>query len=215
MHSLALLSIPYVRYLFVQETTSPVLWIIETTMQIPDKMTDQLTYSMALFRAAIHPEFFKIEERIEVRHNGYDFEAWLFKGGHVLRFEFDGTCVTEVITSTPELLPERGHVTTMVCSGERDHEQEFGDRITLITSMQMEFLPSHLFGDSYKELVEFGEETQAKVVCFSDDKQYCASIIDVQRYNDQLHTQSYHLQSKHGLVLRTQTIFELKPESSA
>ena len=47
------------------------------TMQVPEKMADQQTYSMALFRSAIHPEFFNIEERIEVCHNGYDFEAWL------------------------------------------------------------------------------------------------------------------------------------------
>ena len=183
-------------------------------MQTPDKLAEQQTYSMALFRSAIHPEFFNIEERIEVRHNGYDFEAWLFKGGHVLRFEFDGTCVTEVITPDPEVLPERGHVTTMICSGERDHEQEFGDRITLITSMQMELLPEHLFADSYTELVEFGKETRAKVIQYKDEYYHGASIVDVQRYNDQLHTQSYHLYSQHGLVLRTQSIFELKPESS-
>ena len=184
-------------------------------MQVPEKMADQQTYSMALFRSAIHPEFFNIEERIEVCHNGYDFEAWLYRGGHVLRFEFDGTCVTEVVTPDTEVLPERGHITTMVCAGERDHEQEIGDRVTLITSMQMELLPDHLFGDSYIELVDFAKESRAKVVCYSDGEDRGASIIDVQRYNDQLHTQSYHLHSKYGLVLRTQSIFELKPESSA
>ena len=184
-------------------------------MQVPEKMADQQTYSMALFRSAIHPEFFNIEERVEVCHNGYDFEAWLYRGGHVLRFEFDGTCVTEVVTPDAEVLPERGHITTMVCAGERDHEQEIGDRVTLITSMQMELLPDHLFGDSYIELVDFAKESRAKVVCYSDGEDRGASIIDVQRYNDQLHTQSYHLHSKYGLVLRTQSIFELKPESSA
>ena len=102
----------------------------------------------------------------------------------------------------------------MVCAGERDHEQEFGDRVTLITSMQMELLPDHLFGDSYKELVDFATETQAKLICFTGEDHHGASIIDMQRYNDQLHTQSYHLHSKYGLVLRTQSIFELKPESS-
>ena len=183
-------------------------------MQISEKLADQQTYSMALFRSAIHPEFFNIEERVEVRHNGYDFEGWLYRGGHVLRFEFDGTCVTEVVTPVPEVLPERGHITTMVCAGERDHEQEFGDRVTLITSMQMELLPDHLFGDSYTELVDFAKETQAKVICYSDENGLGASIIDVQRYNDQLHAQSYHLHSKFGLVLRTQSIFELKPEAS-
>jgi len=183
-------------------------------MQLPEKIVDQQIYSMALFRSAIHPEFFEVEERVEVQHNGYDFEAWLFRGGHVLRFEYEGTCVTEVVTRDPEALPERGHVTTMACAGERDHEQDFGDRVTLITSMQIESLPDHLFGDSHRELLAFGEESNAKILLWTEeDSNQNALILDIQRYRDQLHAQSYHLQSKHGIVLRTQSIFEIKQDS--
>jgi hypothetical protein len=182
-------------------------------MQLPDKLVDQPTYSMALFRAAIHPEFFVIEDRIEVQHNDYDFEAWLCKGGHVLRFEYEGICVSEIVFPEVGNLPDRGHVTTMVCAGERDHEQEFGDRITLINSMQIELLPEHLFGDSYLELSEFADEVNAKVIRYEDGASRGLSILDVQRYNDQLHVQSYHLNSEHGVVLRTQSIFELKSEA--
>jgi len=181
-------------------------------MQAQDKIIDQPAYSMALFRSAIHPEFFQIEDRIEVQHNDYDFEAWLCKGGHVLRFEYEGICVTEVIFQSVDSLPDRGHVTTMVCAGERDHEQDFGDRITLINSMQIEVLPEHLFGDSYLELSEFADEAKAKVVRYQTDKSKGLSILDVQRYNDQLHVQSYHLHSDQGVVLRTQSIFELKQD---
>ena len=182
-------------------------------MQVPDKLIEQPTYNMALFRSAIHPEFFQIEERIEVQHNGYNFEAWLCKGGHVLRFEYEGICVSEVVFPEVDNLPDRGHVTTIICAGERDYEQEFGDRITVINSMQIEFLPEHLFGDSYDELSEFADEVEAKVIRYDDGKERGLSILDVQRYNDQLHSQSYHLHSDHGVVLRTQSIFELKPES--
>ena len=84
----------------------------------------------------------------------------------------------------------------MACAGERDHEQDFGDRVTLITSMQIEFLPDHLFGASYHELVSFGEESNAKILRWSEpDSERNALILDVQRYNNELHTQSYHLQS--------------------
>jgi len=182
-------------------------------MQVPDKLIEQPTYNMALFRSAIHPEFFQIEERTEVQHNGYNFEAWLCKGGHVLRFEYEGICVSEVVFPEVENLPDRGHVTTIICAGERDYEQEFGDRIAVINSMQIEFLPEHLFGDCYDELSEFADEVKAKVIRYDDGKERGLSILDVQRYNDQLHSQSYHLHSDHGVVLRTQSIFELKPES--
>ena len=181
-------------------------------MQAQDKLIEQPTYSMALFRTALHPEFFGIEDSLTIEHNGYNFEAWLIKGTHVLRFEYEGTCVTEVIAPNTDDLPERGHVTSLVCASERDHEQEFGDRITLINSMQIELLPEHLYGDSYQELTDFGKEAGAKIIEYTTDNgQRGASILDVQRYNEELHVQSYHLHSKNGVVLRTQSIFEIKP----
>ena len=178
-------------------------------MQAPNKIVIPRPYHLALFRSAVHPEFFEIEERIEIQHAGYDFEAWLFKGGHALRFEFEGTCVTEIITPEPSKLPERGHVNTMQCIGERDHEQEFADRLLVISSMQSEQLSDHLFGDTYDELLEFAQESEAKIIKWEDGEHHNLSIIDVQRYNKQVHAQGYHLQSEHGHVLRTQAIFEI------
>jgi hypothetical protein len=73
----------------------------------------------------------------------------------------------------------------------------------------------HLFGDTYQELTEFGKETGAKIIEYTTDAgEHGVSILDVQRYNDELHAQSYHLHSKNGVVLRTQSIFEIKTETS-
>ena len=36
------------------------------------------------------------------------------------------------------------------------------------------------------------------------------SMIDTQRYNDQVHVQAYHCRSDCSLVLRTQSIFQVK-----
>ena len=82
--------------------------------------------------------------------------------------------------------------------------------------MQIELLPEHLFGDSFQELTEFGKEADAKLIEYTTDNgEHGASILDVQRYNDELHVQSYHLHSKNGVVLRTQSIFEIKPAEVA
>jgi hypothetical protein len=43
---------------------------------------------------------------------------------------------------------------------------------------------------------------------FSDSVGPCLSMLDIQRYNGEVHVQSYHLLAHPGLVLRTQTIFE-------
>ncbi len=183
-------------------------------MDLPAKITVAQPYSMVLFRLAVHPEFFQIDKRLRVRQGTYDFESWVFQGGHALRFEADGTCVTEVITPSPEQLPERGHVATLPCGGERDHDQEFGDRVSYITSMQTESLSDHLYADSFQELKSLGEQGDARMVTWIErGGQQSMSMVDLQRYNDELHAQGYHLRGDTGLVLRTQTIFDIKSAS--
>ena len=181
-------------------------------MQAPNKIIIPQPYHLALFRSAVHPEFFEIEDRVDIQHAGYEFEGWLYKGGHVLRLEFEGTCATEIITPDPENLPERGHINTMQCIGERDHEQEFAERLLVISSMQSEQLSDHLFGDTYDELRTFALESEAKMIEWTEGDFLHMSILDCQRYNKQVHVQGYHLQSEHGHVLRTQAIFEIIAE---
>jgi len=38
------------------------------------------------------------------------------------------------------------------------------------------------------------------------------SVVDVQRYNREIHVQGYHMRSDCGLVLRTQSIFQIKKD---
>ena len=100
----------------------------------------------------------------------------------------------------------------MQCIGERDNEQEFAERLLVISSMQSEQLSDHLFGDTYDELRIFAQESGAKMIEWSHDNNMHMSILDFQRYNKQVHVQGYHLQSEHGHVLRSQAIFEIIAE---
>ena len=46
----------------------------------------------------------------------------------------------------------------------------------------------------------------------ADEGKTNLSLVDTQRFADSVHVQSYHLRSDCGLVLRTQTIFQIKEE---
>ena len=48
-------------------------------MSLPSKTSSLQTYHLALFRAAIHPEFFQIEGRSCIKHGAYEFEAWILR----------------------------------------------------------------------------------------------------------------------------------------
>lgn len=166
---------------------------------------------MAIYRNALHPEFFGIDGRRRIEHGDYEFEAWIFQGGHVLRFEHGGVCVSELLTDQPDRLPERGLVTALPCAGERDHEAEFSERVLYMTSMQTETLSDHLFLSTYNELHEHGQMCEGLLTEWTDELGgQNLSMLDLQRFNKEIHIQGYHLRSDCMLVLRTQTIFQIK-----
>jgi hypothetical protein len=58
---------------------------------------------------------------------------------------------------------------------------------------------------------EFAAETNALSHEWTDDDGLnCMSLLDVQKYKREFHIQSYHLVGNSGLVLRTQSIFEVR-----
>ena len=79
-------------------------------MSVQPKVTSLQAYNMLLYRNALHPEFFGIEGRRRIEHGEYEFEAWIFRGGHALRFQHDGHCLSEIVTDDGDQLPERGLV---------------------------------------------------------------------------------------------------------
>lgn len=180
-------------------------------MSVTSRTSSLQAYNMVLFKQAVHPEFFNIEGRKRIEHGEYECEAWIFRGGHAVRFELGDTCVKEIVTELPDNLPENGLVTALPCAGERDHEQEFSERILYMTSMQTETLSDHLYLSTYNELYEHGIDCDGPMVTWTDEAgKSNLSLLDLQRYNKEVHVQGYHLRSDCGLVLRTQSIFQIK-----
>jgi hypothetical protein len=166
---------------------------------------------MLLYRNALHPEFFGIEGRRRIELGAYDFEGWIFRGGHALRFQVDGTCLSEIVIDQPEGLPAQGLVTAFPCAGERDHEALYGERLSYTTSMQTEVLSDHLYVGTYNEMLEHGRSSSGLMSMWSDETDRPnLSLVDMQRFSNQVHVQSYHLRSDCCLVLRTQSIFKVK-----
>lgn len=173
------------------------------------KLSSLQAYHLLLTRKAMHPEFFGIEGRRRIVHGDYEFEAWIFRGGHALLFQHEGAYVTEIVTDRPDSLPERSIVTSLPCAGEKDHEESFGDRIEYITSVQTETLTDHLYSGTYSELLDHGRMCDGLMVQWRDEgNRLNLSMLDLQRHADEVHVQAYHLRSDCGLVLRTQTILK-------
>lgn len=162
-----------------------------------------------VYRVALHPELFQLKGRRNVKHNGYEVEAWLTASGHVVRFTHNGFSCTELLTQDDGKLPVHGAVTGFACVGEHDFEHSFGsERVGYSGSVQTETLSDSLFKATYQEMLDLARETDALIYKWTDDQgRRCLSMLDLQRLNKEMHVQSYHLIANGGMVVRSQTIF--------
>ncbi|RLS21614.1 MAG: hypothetical protein DWH71_04315 [Planctomycetota bacterium] len=182
---------------------------LETNVN-PPKASNPHAYAMLLYRRAVHPEFFGIEARRKMQHGDYEFEGWIFKGGHCVRFQYGAITFCEVVVDNPTSLPDRGLAGTLPCAGEHDHEEKITENITYMTTIQSESLSDHLYLGTYKEMLQHGRDSDSLMTCWTDPNgKPNLSIIDMQRFRNEIHAQSYHLRAGSGLVLRTQSLVQL------
>ncbi len=173
------------------------------------------SYQVVFYGRALHPELFPLKARKVIRHNGYELEAWVMPGQHVLRFEHGALCATELLTDQERNLPTNGILAAFLCGGERDFEHPFPKNSAVyMTTVQTETLSENLYQATYDEINQLARENAALMHSWRDEAGKCLSVIDLQRYQSEVHAQAYHLLASQGLVVRTQTIFELKPTPS-
>ena len=172
--------------------------------------TSLQNYHMLAFRKALHPEFFGIESRQRVQHGDYETEAWIFRGGHSLRFTLNGFCMSEVVVEHIDQIPDRGLITALPCAGERDFEEKVAENLVYMTTMQTETLSDHLYLGTYKEMMQHARENDSLFAAWTDAAgKPNLSLIDVQHFKSEVHVQGYHLRSDCGLVLRTQSMLQV------
>jgi len=174
------------------------------------KASSLQNYHMLAFRKALHPEFFGIEGRQRVQHGEYETEAWIFRGGHSLRFTLNGFCMSEVVLEQIDQIPDRGLITALPCAGERDFEEKVAENIIYMTTMQTETLSDHLYLGTYKEMMQHARENDSLFAAWTDAAgKPNLSLIDVQHFRNEVHIQGYQLRSDCGLVLRTQSMIQI------
>ncbi|MEM1186382.1 MAG: DUF2617 family protein [Planctomycetota bacterium] len=175
------------------------------------KQNSLQTYQVVVYDRALHPELFELRKRRSIEHGGYELESWIMPGGHALRFEHDGACITELVTDQENKLPDTGVVAAFLCAGERDFDTSF-DRVKMgyMTTVQTEQLSENLFIATFEEMLDYAGEVDALTHQWDEESGSGLSVLDVQRFSKEMHVQSYHLIPAGGIVLRTQTIFEHK-----
>jgi len=77
-------------------------------MDVIAKQLSTQSFQVVLYNRALHPELFDLRNRRVVTHGRYELESWIMPGNHVLRFELDDLCVSELVIDREDNLPSMG-----------------------------------------------------------------------------------------------------------
>lgn len=167
------------------------------------------TYQVMLFNRALHPELFQLKGRRVIEGLGYELEAWVMPGRHLLRFGVAEHCVCELVTESDFGIPDSGVIAAFFCAGERDFDRNFKRLgINYMTTVQTEQLNDNIYIATLDEMRNDARDDGALVHEWDDEYGPCLSALHLQRYNREVHAQAYHFIANGKIVLRTQTIFE-------
>jgi len=179
-------------------------------MSLSNKSQSAQIFRLMLFQRVLHPELFTIQDRRTITRENYELEAWLMPRGHALRFRAGSQCLTEVVTENDSQLPERGQIHSLPCIGEKEYDEIINEEVRFVAAVQTETLSDNLYNTTLTEMRDFATETGAMSHEWTGDEGGTnLSVLDIQRYKNEIHAQSYHLIAANGFVLRTQSIFEV------
>lgn len=179
-------------------------------MSVSHKSSNAQMFRLMVYGRPLHPELFPLQARRSFRCDHYEVESWLLPAGHVCRFGSQGESFLEVVMENGDHLPENGLIYALPCIGEKDYEHEPQGKIGYVTTIQTESLTENLYNATLREMRDFAEETGSLSYEWQDGESVpCLSVLDAQRYRKEYHLQSYHLLGTSGVVLRTQSIFEV------
>jgi hypothetical protein len=179
------------------------------------------SHQALLYDRALHPEILPVRSKRVVKGRGYDLEAWLLQGSHALCFrgtpEYRGGATQqacEVFTDSVRNLPTPGLLSAFLAAGEHEFDHTFAvTGVTYMLSVQTEHLAANLYADVYREMLDIAKEESPLLLQWSDDAGKNLSMLSTQRQHNQVHAQAYHLLAAHGLVIRTQSIFEMPDDA--
>jgi len=169
------------------------------------------SYQTLLYARSLQPELTHCADSRTVIQDYYTLNTFIMPGSHACIFTSVDGCATEYVTDNTLGNSEIGLVESLLCSAEKDFEHRvLRTKINYITAAQTEQLSAHIYNDTLEELDQLARDQDALAHRWNDRVGSCLSLVDIQKFADQIHIQSYHLIAAESLVLRTQTIFELK-----
>jgi Protein of unknown function DUF2617 len=104
----------------------------------------------------LHPELFDLLALRRVRQEDWDLTLRITRTGHVIIWQNDQVCLTEVVAADDEPLPQDRRLLDYRLRGERQDRLLCGDGVHYQMSFQIETLPPEIFLHIHDEILADG-----------------------------------------------------------
>lgn len=111
-----------------------------------------------LYGRPLHPELFQILQSRTIERKNYVAQIDITSAGHLVRWQSDGTTLTEVATSAHHPVPEQRRYISSPLRGKRQERFECENGILYEVEFQMEPVDPDLFWAFQHEIVQNGEK---------------------------------------------------------
>ncbi len=172
---------------------------------------DELTFS--LFQRPIHPELFQIYARRQLRTAKYEAEIWITGCTHVITvFNPDGVCLSEVVSSPGQPLPQRGLVERFQFRGPHSHKCTLSRGVSYMTDFQVEKMSPNLYKQSHTDLERFARNrgifVKYPALEIGGLQPFCYVDFEVRQNELQIHT--FAAYPDQVTMIKTQSLFDFQ-----
>ncbi len=181
-------------------------------MDIPriDQCLDELTFH--LYNRPLHPELFNIFSSRQFFQGDYEVNIWMVGCSHVISVFHEKDCLTELICSPEQMLPERGLRRSFPFRGERAYRCRWGKGFSYLLSFQVENMSPNLYLQTHADLVGMAKKRGIMVpfpqLTIGDLMPF--SYLDYEAHVQELRVHAFHAFPERHTVIKSQSLFKFR-----
>jgi hypothetical protein len=169
--------------------------------------------SFQVFNRSLHPEWFATRTFRRVEHQGWGADLRIIEGGHAVHFHAGPMVVTEILSGPETVLPEPGLLFHSHLRRERSTHLHPGGIIEYQCCLEVERVDLEIFRHLCEEM-SLGASRDSLMHHFRSTNRLAPppiSQIHVDTRISHLAVQSFHTFPDECAIVRTQSLFELRP----
>jgi hypothetical protein len=169
-----------------------------------------------VFRRPLHPDWFNTRSFRRVEHRGWAADLRIIEGGHAVLFRSGPVCLSEILAGPETILPEPGLLFHCHLRHERTAQLRPGGLIEYQSCLDVERVELEIFHHLCEEMT-LDAARDGLFHRFRSANRLAPPPLSHLRVDSRangLAIQSFHTFPDERAIVRTQSLFELKPSLS-